>query len=72
MIRDVETYSIVAVLTELLSLSLYFHVCVMYAIIVVVVIVVFVVVIVVVSSRKKTAKEYSNSVIRVKQPLKMC
>jgi hypothetical protein len=51
-------------------LSLYFHVCVMYAN-VVVVIVVFVVVIVVVSS-KKTAKEYSNSVIRVKQPLKMC
>jgi hypothetical protein len=55
---------------ELLSLSLYFHVCVMYAN-VVVVIVVFVVVIVVVSS-KKTAKEYSNSVIRVKQPLKIC
>ena len=52
-------------------LSLYFHVCVMYAIIVVVVLVVFVVVIVVVSS-KKTAKEYSNSVIRVKQPLKTC
>jgi heme/copper-type cytochrome/quinol oxidase subunit 2 len=56
---------------ELLSLSLYFHVCVMYAIIVVVVLVVFVVVIVVVSS-KKTANEYSNSVIRVKQPLKTC
>ena len=71
MIRYVETYSIGAVLTKLLSLSLCFHVCVMYAIIVVVVIVVFVVVIVVVSS-KKTAKEYSNSVIRVKQPLKTC
>ena len=51
-------------------LSLYFHICVMYAN-VVVVIVVFVVVVVVVSS-KKTAKEYSNSVIRVKQPLKIC
>jgi len=55
MIRYVETYSIVAVLTELLSLSLYFHVCVMYAN-VVVVIVVFVVVIVVVSSRNKQQK----------------
>ena len=60
----------VAVLTELLSLSLYFHVCDVCK-----------------CScsnscicgsnrgckqQKKTAKEYSNSVIRVKQPLKMC
>jgi heme/copper-type cytochrome/quinol oxidase subunit 2 len=50
----VETYSLGTVMTELLSL--YFHVCVMYAIIVVVVIVVFVVVIVVVSSRNKQQK----------------
>ena len=46
-----------------------FCVCVVYAIIVVVVLVVVVIVVV---GSKKTAKEYCNSVIRVKQPLKTC
>ena len=67
MIAYFETNGIGTVLPEMLFLICLCNVC---TIIVVVEVIVAVVIIVVGS--KKTADKWSNSVIRVKQPLKMC